>query len=306
MLGYPKPLLRCNLADYLKRELAMKIGLDMLLWTPHVTEEHFPLFDKLKSIGYDGVEIPIFGGDVSHYENIGKVLSSSDLGCTVVSVIPDEEHNPISPATSNRQGAVEYFKGILDCCAVLNAEVLCGPLYQPLGMFSGKGPTNEEKKRAVEVHQQAAEYAGQYNINIAIEALNRFECYFLNTLGCAAEHARKVNHPNFGIMYDTFHGNIEEKDPVGCITGNIDMLKHVHISSNDRGTPGKGHIPWAETFNVLKHGGYDQWLTIEAFGTDMPDDLAATTRVWRDLSANPDEVCQVGYDTIRNGWDTVE
>ena len=41
----------------------MKIGFNMLLWTPFVTEEHFPLFGKLKAAGYDGVEIPLFSGN---------------------------------------------------------------------------------------------------------------------------------------------------------------------------------------------------------------------------------------------------
>ena len=36
----------------------MKTGFNMLSWTPFVTEEYFPLFEKLKKMGYDGVEIP--------------------------------------------------------------------------------------------------------------------------------------------------------------------------------------------------------------------------------------------------------
>jgi len=138
---------------------------------------------------------------------------------------------------------------------------------------------------------------------ITIEALNRFECYFINTLSDAAEIARRIDHPNLGVMYDTFHGNIEENDPVGCITENIDVLRHVHISASNRGTPGKGSIPWQKTFNALKTGGYDNWMTIEAFGTSMPDELAATTKVWRKLSASAEEVYEFGYETIKTGWE---
>ncbi|MBN1817910.1 MAG: sugar phosphate isomerase/epimerase [Sedimentisphaerales bacterium] len=280
----------------------MKIGLNMLLWTPHVTAEYFPYFSTIRQTGYDGVEIPIFGGEVSHYKEVGKAIKDQGMDCTVVSVIPDEEHNPISPEAKHRQGAVDYLKHVIDCCAAMDAEVLCGPLYQPLGVFTGTGPTQAEKDRAVEVHRTAADYARQANVVLAVESLNRFECYFLNILADAAAHARRVNHPFFGVMYDTFHGNVEEKDPVGCIAENIDMLRHVHISSNDRGTPGRGHIPWARTFQTLRQGGYDGWLTIEAFGRTMPD-LAATTKIWRDISAGPEEVYQTGYKTIREGWD---
>jgi D-psicose/D-tagatose/L-ribulose 3-epimerase len=138
---------------------------------------------------------------------------------------------------------------------------------------------------------------------LTVEALNRFECYFLNTLRDAVEHVRRVDHPNFRAMYDTFHGNIEERDPVGCISDHVGALGHFHVSAADRGTPGRDHVSWAETFRALKKGGYDGWLTIEAFGRALPD-LAATTCVWRDLSASPEEVYEEGYRLIAEGWES--
>ena len=50
---------------------------------------------------------------------------------------------------------------------------------------------------------------------MAVEPLNRFECYALNTVADAADIVRRVSEPNYGLLYDTFHTNIEEKDPVG-------------------------------------------------------------------------------------------
>lgn len=281
----------------------MKIGFNMLLWTPFVTEEHFPLFAMLKQTGYDGVEIPLFSGDPAHYKAVGKALQDNGLACTAVTVIPDKAHNPISALVSDREGAATYLKWAVDCCAALEAEVLCGPYYQPLGTFSGKGPSEEEKQRAAEVHVGIACLAEQAKVRLAIEPLNRFECYFLNTLQDAADYAKRVNHPNFTAMYDTFHGNIEEKDPVGCIRKQVKALGHFHISASDRGTPGRDHVPWAETFRALRQGGYNSWLTIEAFGRAMPD-LAATTCVWRDLSGSPEEVYKEGYRLIKQGWET--
>lgn len=279
----------------------MKTGINLLLWTPFVTEEHFGILAKLKATGYDGVEVPIFGTDVSHYRKVATGLRDHGLKSTAVTVIPDEAHNPISPDPKQRQGAVDYLKGVIDCCQALGAEVLCGPFYQPLGVFTGQGPTAEERQRAIRVHQQVADHARGAGIVLAVECLNRFECYFLNLLADAAVHARAVNRPNFGLMYDAFHVNIEEEDPVGCVGQNLGLLRHVHVSENDRGTPGKGHIPFDRLFKVLRQGGYDQWLTIEAFGRSMPE-LAATTCVWRDLSASPEECYEEGYRTITETW----
>jgi len=279
----------------------MKTGINLLLWTPFVTEEHFGILEKLKATGYDGVEVPLFSGDVDHYQKVAKALKDNGLACTTCTVMPDEEHNPISADPKHRQGGVEYLKWVIDCCEALGAEVLCGPYYHPLGTFTGVPPTAEEKQRGAEVHREVADYAQKANVVLALECLNRFECYFLNTIDDGAAYAKQVDHPNFGIMYDAFHANIEEKDPIGCIAPNLDVIRHFHVSENDRGTPGKGHVPFGELFKALKAGGYDQWLTIEAFGTSLPE-LAATTCVWRELSASPEECYGDGFKMIQEAW----
>jgi D-psicose/D-tagatose/L-ribulose 3-epimerase len=117
----------------------------------------------------------------------------------------------------------------------------------------------------------------------------------------AARLVEAVGLPNYGILYDTFHANIEEKDPVGVIAPRIGHINHVHLSENDRGTPGKGHIPWGPTLTALRGAGYDGWYVIEAFGRALPE-IAAATRVWRDFFPSEDEVVQSGHDFLRRQW----
>jgi len=279
----------------------MKIGFNMLLWTTHVTEDDFGHLKAIKKAGYDGVEIPLFGGDPAHFKKVAKAVKDNGLGCTSVTVIPDEEHNPLSADAKHRHGAVDHLKWAIDCSEALGSNLLCGPFYQPLGVFSGQAPTEEEKQRAAEVHRKASELAAKANVTLALESLNRFECYFLNTMDDAAAYVKRVNHPNCALMFDTFHANIEEKDPVGCISKHMNLIKHVHISENDRGTPGKGHIDWPGTFKALRAGGYDNWLVIEAFGRALPD-LAAATRVWRDFFPSRDGVYTEGLKFIKKQW----
>lgn len=279
----------------------MKIGFNLLLWTGSVTEEHYPLLEKLKATGYDGVEIPIFGGEPADYQALGKKLKELGLESTAVTIIPDEEHNPLSADPTHREGAIVHLKQVLDCCHAVGATVLCGPFYQPLGVFTGDGPTDEEKSRCAQVHQAVGDHAKDAGVTMAVEYLNRFECYFLNTMDDVAAHVKRVDHPNVRAMYDTFHANIEEKDPFGCITKNADVIHHVHISENDRGTPGKGHIDFPTAFQKLKEINYDGWMTIEAFGRALPD-LAAATRVWRDFFPSPEEVYTEGFTMIKKLW----
>ena len=165
----------------------MKIGFNLLLWTGHVPKENFPLFRKLKAVGYDGVEIPIFDtSDPNHFKKIGASLRDNGLETTAVTVSPDEEHNPISPVAKNRKGGLDHLKRVIECGHNAGIKLLCGPYYQVLGVFSGKGPTADEMKRAADVHRPLAEIAQKAGILLAIEPLNRFESYFLNTMAQAA------------------------------------------------------------------------------------------------------------------------
>src|SRR5262249_13057459 len=161
---------------------------------------------------------------------------------------------------------------------IVGAENLCGPYHSPLAMFSGSGPTEDEKQHATDVLRQAAEIGQSHKVRLAIEYLNRFECYFLTTAAQAKDLVRRVNHPNFRKMYDTFHANIEEKNAAQAIKMLAPDFVHVHISESDRGTPGTGMVHWDETFQALKDVKYDGWMVVEAFGRALPD-LAAATRV---------------------------
>ncbi len=278
----------------------MKFGFNLLLWTPHVTRDHLPILNALKKCGYDGVEIPIFEGSPDHYAWLGGELDKLGLERTTVSVLGAGQ-NPLSADKSQQKVALDRAKWAIDCNAALGSQILAGPMHSELGYFSGNPATKQERARAVSFHRKAGDYAAKKKVSFALEGLNRFESYFTTTMEQLAEHLDDVDHHAVKGMYDTFHSNIEEKDPVAAIKTIKRHMIHVHISENDRGTPGRGHVPWAETYKGLKAAKYEGWLTIEAFGRSMPA-LAAATRVWRDFFPNKEQVYKEGLKNMRQGW----
>lgn len=279
----------------------MLLGFNLLLWTTHVGEEHFPIFGELKRLGYDGVELPIFEGTPEHFARIGRALKDEGLRCTAVTVLPDAVQSAVSADPAARNAAVDRLRWATDCLVAAGGEVLCGPFYQPLGVFTGEPPTAMERAWVAEVHKAAARHAVVQGAALSVEPLNRFECYVLNTVADAADLVAAVGQPGYGLLYDTFHANIEEKDPVGVIAPHLARINHVHLSENDRGTPGKGHVPWEATLRAFKQGGYQGWFVIEAFGRALPG-LAAATRVWRDFFPSREEVYRSGHDFLRETW----
>lgn len=256
----------------------MKYGMNLLLWTGEVTDQMLPVCQQLKDVGYDGVELPMFNLDLD-YAALGKQLDSIGLKRTAVT-IRGEEDNPISPDAAVRAKGVQLTKRALDCCAAAGVETLVGPYHSALGYFSGAGPTADEWKRGVDSMRQVAEHAGSVGVRLGVEALNRFECYLLNTHADSARFVREVDHPACGMMYDTFHSNIEEKSVTEAVKAGGDKLIHIHISENDRSTPGAGAVRWDENFDAITSSGYDGWLVIEAFGLALPE-IAAATKIWR-------------------------
>ena len=278
----------------------MKIGMNLLLWTANVTEKNYPVLRQLKEIGFDGVEVPVFEGDAAQYRRLRRVLSDLGLGATALTVL-GAEANPISPDAGVRRAAVDRLKWATDRSADCGAELLCGPLHSALGVFSGGAPTAEEHAHSLEVFHEVAAHAASVGVDLAVEYLNRFENYFLTTAPRACAWAVAVNQPACGLMWDSFHAHIEEKEIAGNLAAMKPFLRHVHISENDRGTPGTGQVHWDETFRALRAAGYDRWLVIEAFGRALPE-LAAATRVWRDLFANDEALCREGLAFIQRSW----
>lgn len=274
----------------------MKIGMNMYLWTAHLGPEHRALLARISDIGFDGVEVPVFEGDARHYRMLAAMLADLGLECTAVYALTDPAANLIGDAAAQRLG-IDQMRRALDRAAALGAGLICGPLHSTLGQFSGQGPTRAEYARSITAQRAIGDHAAGQGITVALEPLNRFECYLINTMADLAAHLDEIAHPNIRGMYDSFHANIEEADPVAALTGHARVLAHVHISENHRGVPGRGNIRWPETFAAIKSAGYDGWLTIESFGRALPA-LAAATKVWRDLAESPEAVCQEGFRFI--------
>ena len=119
----------------------MLLGFNMLLWASQLTDEHFPLLEKIKKAGYDGAELPLFGGTPEDYKRVGDELRNNGLRATAVCVIPGKEHDCTSSDPKARAGGLAHLKWAIDCLAAAGGELLCGPFYQPLGIFSGNPPT---------------------------------------------------------------------------------------------------------------------------------------------------------------------
>ncbi len=269
----------------------MKLSINMLLWAANLDDGHLPLLPKLKAMGFDGVEVPVSGFDMAFYKRLSSALKNEGLECTMSMALPATGASFISENPAEKRGALDFMRKLFDVADIIGAGTIMGPFYQPLGVFSGKGPSEAEKARCLEGHAELAKIAEERKIVLALEVLNRFECYMFNTISQGAEHVEKISSPSLKLAYDTFHANIEEKDQLATVEKYFTHIAHVHVSENDRGIVGSGHVPIAQVMERLHSLGYGGWFTVEMFGNPLSA-LAATTCCWRPYFADALQACE--------------
>jgi len=281
----------------------MKYGMNMLLWTDDCTGPKFPpIFERLKGMGFDSVELPILSVDPRKLAAVARTLDGLGLARTGATCLTPER-NLISESRKERKAGIAHLKSVIDACQAMNMPLLVGPIYAALGVFSGRAPTPQEWAWAVEGLREAAQHASQAKVTLVAEYLNRFEIYLLNCAADAARLVKDVDHPNFRMMYDTFHANIEEKNIAEALAACKDVMVHVHVSENDRSTPGKGGVNWKETWSGLKKIDYQGMLVIEAFGQGLPG-LAAATKIWRRMFQDEDQLAREGLAFMKKSWES--
>jgi len=274
-----------------------KYGVHLFLWTDRFSKKAYPLFEKARNMGFDGVEIPVADPSKINVNETRRALEDAGITCTISAGL-NPRNNILSASRDTRIKGVEYFKKCVDLSAEFGSDMVAGVLYGAWGVIAGRGRTQKEWDRSVAAFKEACRYAQGRAVDLAVEPVNRFEVYFLNTTHDAVEYVKAVDEPNAKIHLDTFHMNIEEKNFYDPIIEAGDKLGHVHACENDRGVPGTGHVNWDEVFRGLSQTRYKRWIMIESFVPDMKE-MAAMTAIWRQIAPSADVIASDGLKFLK-------
>lgn len=275
----------------------MKIGVSAFAWTTRFESRHFHLLSSLREQGITGFEIAMFDPAALDTRAIRSEMEKQGLDCTVCAILPPGI-NPISSDATVRTKSRDHLARCIETGAELGAKLLGGPLYAPIGYLPGRRRQPDEWNWAVECFQQIGDVLDAHNMTLAVEPVNRAETFFLRTTAEAKAFCDAVDHPRLGITLDTFHANIEEKSIVAAAFAAGSRLRHIHVSENDRGVPGSGHVDFFELIAALGASGYDGYLMIEGFGytPDEPDSVGA---VWGQPGVAPENIAFDGAAYLR-------
>lgn len=275
----------------------MQIGVSAFAWTANFNSAHLHILEQAKDLGFVAVEVPMFEPRKISVREIRAAFEHADLACTVCAILPPEI-NPISPDAEVRNRAKEHLRQCIECAAEMGANLIGGPLYAPIGYIPEFRRTADQWKWAVEAFQTIKPVLDACKITLSIEPVNRSETSFLRTAADAGKLCDEIGSSNVGVTIDTFHANIEESDIPSAISLLGPHLKHMHMSENDRGPLGRGHVDFQEILSALNSVAYDGILMIEGFGY-CADDRNSPGWLWAPEDLSPLEFARQSLHYLR-------
>ena len=264
----------------------MKFGIHSGLWMARWTDDIVPILGTVADLGFDGVEVSLLGMTHEKAAALGRLARDHGLEVTCSDGL-SREADITSPDAEVRAAGVEYLRWAIRTTAAMGSRGLAGVVYAPWGVFDPAHRT-ERSARAAEAFATLDADLERHDVTLGIEAINRFETDLVNTAVDAVALADASGSSRVGVLLDTFHMNIEEKDVAAAIVSARDRLVHFHVSDNDRGVPGSGHVPWADVGRGLAAIGYDRWIVAEMFVV-AGHPASADLNIWRDIEPDAHE-----------------
>lgn len=276
-----------------------QFGASTFIWVSPFSSDTLELIDKVAAMQFDFIEICIEDPAKIDTDRIAERLQKAGIRALVCGAFgPDRDVSADDPAV--RENGRRYIGQCVDIAAALGAPMVAGPMYSATGKVALVSPEKRSQQWAwaTENLRKAADHAASRGVKLAIEPLNRFETDLINTVEQGVDLVSRIGRSNVGLLLDTFHMNIEEHSVPDAIRQSGSHLLHFHACANDRGIPGKDHLPWVEIKKALSNVGYTGPWVIEAFNPDIKE-IARAVSLWRPLAQNQDDIGRQGLAFLK-------
>lgn len=238
-------------------------------------------FQHAADYGFSGVELTAWGfdGPMSHYINeIEQAVRAS--GIPVSSLCTMKSDDFVHPEPQERAKRLDGLVAMLELAETLNARgVIALPIRPPV-QIPDLSPVADSHtlitQLIIAMTKSAVERTSSKKAQIFLEPLNRYEAYYLRTVGHAAELCKQIGSSRVQVMADLFHMSIEEANIARALREIKGYVGHVHLADSNRLLPGHGHTDFVAPFRVLKEIGFSGWLSIEC---SIPGDPTQTLPV---------------------------
>lgn len=240
--------------------------------------------DRLAALGYEGIELAVRDPDQLDVDRVSRSLDKHHLLVPAIGTGQawGEEHLSFTyPDPGVRSRAVARIKSHVPLARRFNAVIIVGLIR---GTAHPDVSADQANAWLVTALKMVAGAAGERGVRLAIEPINRYETTFLNNVGETNALIDAIDAENVGILYDTFHSNIEEPDMLASLRACGSRLYHVHLADSNRWSPGLGHVDFKSIVATLQDMNYGGWVSAEILPRpDMATAQEQTARTMRSL-----------------------
>lgn len=229
-------------------------------------EKHIPV---AASLGYDGVELALKSASEIKPKQLERWLTDAGITVSCIStgqVFADTGLMFTDTDKVKRAKLVAIFKEMIDLASGYGQLV-------NIGRVRGNLVPNDDgdsQKRFIEMAQELCAYAISKNVKLILEPVNRYEINFINSLEQGVALLKMVNEPNFKLMPDVFHMNIEDQTIAGELKKYINHIAYIHLADSNRLAPGQGHTDFNSIFGGLREVKYSGWCSVEILPRPEP------------------------------------
>lgn len=279
----------------------MRFGAHVYLWTDRWTDQSLSVLDRARALGLDFVELPcgddqVYDPDLTgrHARGLGLELTLSPGG-----VWPMDCDLSL-PDPRRRQRGLDWHRRAVDLAAALGAVAYAGAIYGHPGRVERRQPTAQEYDWIAWGLHQLADYAAGAGVRVVLEPMSRFRTHLVNRPEQLVHLMGLADHPNLGILLDTYHMVTEVRDYGAAIRTAAPYLWGLHACESDRGVPGGGLVPWDQVFRALQELRFDGYVCMETYNSG-PGDHAARRGVFNNPCPDGDAFVRAGLAFLRAG-----
>lgn len=227
------------------------------------------LFEKLKSLGIDGIQLDDWDGFSQMQPMTDPVVqqlykdASEKTGVELIGMAGNSlgrEGGMIHPLTTPQgQQCWKTYTSSLDACKDMGLPVYLAPAF-----FAGFPRTQADRRNIVARMADACRYAAGSSVTVALESI--FPAEQLNRIW------EELAMPNFGIYYDTqnpvTYAGIPVAEDIRAIGPG--KIVQIHVKDGNCSVQGSEHLGCGETdffgaVRAIGDIGYDGWIVLENY-----------------------------------------
>jgi D-psicose/D-tagatose/L-ribulose 3-epimerase len=277
----------------------LSLGLSTFVLASPFSNADLGVMSQVRAWGYDVIEVCVEDPSLLTASAVAAAAADEGLRVLVCGAFGPERDVSAENAARRRTGA-DYLYSCVEFAAEVGSPLVSGPMYAATGQARLLPPAERAAQwdRAVTSLTEVAKRAGAAGVALAVEPLNRFETDLVNTVEQGLALCADIGSDHVGLMLDTFHMNIEEKDLPAAIEAAGDHILNFQASENDRGTPGQGHVPWPAVIKALRGTGYAGDVVVESFLPTVAE-IARAVSLWRPVASSMDDLAADAASYLR-------